>query len=163
GHRPDGTATGPGTAAGEAADVWDSYAEHPVPERLGARVRAVLEEHGALETLLGTVPVPEIAAALRRTGNDELVYLLPTRNSPVSGGALRVGSGGGVRWMPLGGLADTSSLDAYTGALELLLSAPRADAVEDAWRARLEEVCDWAGRAVVEHLARDAAGAGAGR
>ncbi|MFD5987722.1 CHAT domain-containing protein [Streptomyces cyaneofuscatus] len=163
GHRPDGTATGPGTAPGEGADVWDSYAEHPVPERLGARVRAVLEEHGALDTLLGTVPVPEIAAALRRTGNDELVYLLPTRNSPVSGGALRVGSDGGVRWMPLGGLADTSSLDAYTGALELLLSAPRADAVEDAWRARLEEVCDWAGRAVVEHLARDAAGAGAGR
>ncbi|MFI7237876.1 CHAT domain-containing protein [Streptomyces cyaneofuscatus] len=163
GHRPDGAATGPGAAPGEGADAWDSYAEHPVPERLGARVRAVLEEHGALDTLLGTVPVPEIAAALRRTGNDGLVYLLPTQNSPVSGGALRVGSDGGVRWMPLSGLADPTSLDAYTGALELLLSAPRADAVEDAWRARLEEVCDWAGRAVVEHLARDARGAGADR
>ncbi|MFI5726517.1 CHAT domain-containing protein [Streptomyces cyaneofuscatus] len=163
GHRPDGTATGPGEASGEGADAWDSYAEHPVPERLGARVRAVLEEHGALDMLLGTVPVPEIAAALRRTGNDELVYLLPTQNSPVSGGALRVRSDGGVRWLPLSGLADPSSLDAYTGALELLLSAPRADAVEDAWRARLEEVCDWAGRAVVEHLARDTRGSGAGR
>ncbi|WP_329226897.1 CHAT domain-containing protein [Streptomyces sp. NBC_01460] len=163
GRRPDGTATGPGAALGEGAggDAWDSYAEHPVPERLGARVRAVLEEHGALDTLLGTVPVPEIAAALRRTGNHELVYLLPTQNSPVSGGALRVRSDGGVRWTPLSGLADPSSLDAYTGALELLLSAPRADAVEHAWRARLEEVCDWAGRAVVEHLARDAGGAGA--
>lgn len=156
GRRPDG--------AGDAdGDAWDSYTEHPVPERLGAQVRAVLEEHGALDTLLGTVPVPEIASALRGTGNDELVYLLPTQDSPLSGGALRVRGDGAVRWTPLPGLADPSALDAYTGALELLLSAPRADAAERAWRARLDELCDWAGRTVVEPLARDARGAGGGR
>ncbi|MEW2127166.1 CHAT domain-containing protein [Streptomyces sp. NPDC007259] len=154
GNRPEGAPDGSGAA-------WDSYAEHPVPERLGARVRAVLEEHSALENLLGTVPVAEIAAALRGTGNDELVYLLPTRNSPVSGGALRVRRDGGVRWTPLAGLADPAALDAYTGALELLLSAPRADAAEHAWRTRLDELCDWAGRAVMGPLTRDARGAGA--
>ncbi|MEU1281044.1 CHAT domain-containing protein [Streptomyces sp. NPDC005805] len=152
--RPDRAGGGAAVAEGAAGDVWDSYTEHPLPERLGARVRAALEESGSLGALLATVTVPGIATALAATGNDELVYLLPTQNSPASGGALRVGRDGRVRWTSLSGLADSAPLDAYTGALELLLSAPRSEAVEHAWRARLEELCDWAGRAVVEPLLR---------
>ncbi|MER7486600.1 CHAT domain-containing protein [Streptomyces sp. NPDC126497] len=153
--RDTAAGTGAGAGTGRAGDARDPYTEHPVPERLGARVRAVLEEHGALDHLLAAVPAPEIAAALRTTGNDELVYLLPTQGPPDSGGALRVGRDGRVRWTALRGLADTTRLDAYLGALELLLSAPRSEAVESAWEAELRQLCDWAGTAVMEPLLRD--------
>ncbi|MFD3921753.1 CHAT domain-containing protein [Streptomyces sp. NPDC058595] len=145
--------------AGEGAAVppapgtpWDPYAEHPLPDQLGVAVRKVLEEHGALDDLIGPLPVPDIAAALRRAGADELVHLLPAGPGSAPGGALRVGSDGRVRWSALPGLAATAYLDTYLTALESLLSSPGSPGAAREWRARLHELCDWAGSAVIGPL-----------
>jgi hypothetical protein len=147
----------PPAEGGAPGGPWDSYVEHPVPDQLGVRVRAVLEEHGALDDLLGPVSVPAVSAALRGIGADELVFLLPTQASPVSGGALRVGSDGRVRWTAMPGLADPSHVNAYLGTLETLLASPGSDEAEHAWRTGLRELCDWAGTAVMKPLTLDLA------
>ncbi|MFF3017364.1 CHAT domain-containing protein [Streptomyces sp. NPDC057939] len=138
----------------EAAGPWDSYARHPVPEQLGVRVRTVLEEHGVLDGLSAPVPVSDIAAALRATGADELVYLLPADSGPRSAGALRVGSDGRVRWEPMPGLGDTSVLQGYLGALEAWLASPESASARRTWRLALGGLCDWAGAAVTGPLSR---------
>ncbi|MEU8779173.1 CHAT domain-containing protein [Streptomyces sp. NPDC048606] len=137
---------------------WDSYTDHPVPEQLGVEVRAALEEHGALDALSATVPVPDIAAALRATGADELVYLLPGDSGPRSGGALRVGSDGRVRWTPMPGQADTWPLESYLGALEARLASPGSETVRRSWRTALAALCAWAGTTVVAPLLADGPG-----
>ncbi|MFD9456567.1 CHAT domain-containing protein [Streptomyces sp. NPDC059985] len=136
----------------EAAGPWDAYARYPVPEQLGVQVRTVLEEHGALDGLLAPVPVPDIAAALRATGADELVYLLPADSGPRSAGALRVGSDGRVRWEPMPGLGDPSALEGYLGALEAWLASPESASARRTWRLALGGLCDWAGSAVTGPL-----------
>ncbi|MFD5898396.1 CHAT domain-containing protein [Streptomyces sp. NPDC060366] len=131
---------------------WDPYVEHPLPEQLGVAVRKVLEEHGVLYELIGPPSVPDIAAALRRTGADELVHLLPAGSGSASGGALRVGSDGRVRWSALPGLVATAYLDEYLTALESLLASPGSPEAAREWQTRLHELCDWAGSAVIGPL-----------
>ncbi|MFF8727124.1 CHAT domain-containing protein [Streptomyces sp. NPDC015171] len=114
--------------------------------------------------LLTPPPVPDIATALRRTGADALVYLVPREGTGTGQGgcALAVHTDGRTSVVHLPGLtADAPALAAYlsprTGSgnrdMGPVAGAPSASPDgRAAERRTLEAVCDWASGAVTEPL-----------
>ncbi|WP_381561041.1 CHAT domain-containing protein [Streptomyces eurythermus] len=114
--------------------------------------------------LLTPPSLGDIATALRRTGTDAMVYLVPgegTASGP-GGCAVTVHADGRTTLVRLGGLtADAPVLTSYLGPGTTPAdrdmgpadgAPPPSAAGRDIGRRTLEELCDWASRAVLEPL-----------
>jgi CHAT domain len=107
--------------------------------------------HQVLDVLRGTPeavrlftapPTADLAAALAALDTDALVYLLPGEEG-AGGHLLVVDRDGGVAPVPAPHLHDDG---------RVLRFQRTADPGSPEWRAELEDVCDWAGTAVIEPL-----------
>jgi hypothetical protein len=113
------------------------------------------------QALLSPVPVEEVAAALRATGSDALVFLLPA-GPGTSGWALVLSQDGRLRRLELPGLdADADGpVAAYAlrhdryRAVDADPAATRGERAEaaTAWQAALGDLCSWAWPVAVEPL-----------
>lgn len=122
------------------------------------RYRVLTEISGTkAESLLHTPPSPdEIAAALRRTGNVALVYLLPGRGKD-PGLALVVRADAtveSVRLPQLDCVAD-GPIEVFEQARRALSASPG----DEGWRPALDDVCDWAWRVAFETVLSQLRGA----
>ncbi|MDT0267472.1 CHAT domain-containing protein [Streptomyces sp. DSM 44915] len=131
---------------GPAALLADLGPERAMPGTLRRRALAALGEEVA--RLLATPGVPELSAAVAAAEVDALVYLLP-------GAAVVLGrTPGGARVLRLPGLDGVTEgpVREYLAAAARRSARPGEPAEEAAWEAALEELCGWAGRAVVGPL-----------
>lgn len=132
-----------------------------IPDDLRHRVVRLMEENEALRDELWEPPsVGRIAAALRRTGRDALVYLIPAPayggSGALTGFALVVGANGALRYEPLPGLTDNED-----GYAHRLLRAQRdlarakgvlhGQAVNE-FNELLPQAMRWTGRTVLDPL-----------
>ncbi|MYR42114.1 CHAT domain-containing protein, partial [Streptomyces sp. SID5910] len=153
-----------------AGDV-PAAGEPPVPSGLRRRALAVLGvrpgagEGAGTRQFVGTADVAELSAGLAATGTDALVYLLPGRpisSRPLPGHALILRPGAGPVMLPLPDLLlpGSAPLDDYLDAAaerSRALADPDADpsrqaACEERWQSALDDLCDWAGQAVMAPL-----------
>ncbi|MDT0269001.1 CHAT domain-containing protein [Streptomyces sp. DSM 44915] len=157
---------------GEAASAPGGFEDGPaIPSRLRRRALDALRPARAGRRALLAVPeLAELASAVEASGADALVYLLPGQGA-ADGAALVIGRGdgpAGATVLPLPGLsaAGRAPLERYLGAAARRSAAAGADGAggrDAAWEAALDELCDWAGPAVMGPLlARLAADGGTG-
>ncbi|UED87459.1 CHAT domain-containing protein [Streptomyces profundus] len=141
-----------------AALLAEVEAGAPMPSRLRRRALDALRPgREGRRTLLSVPALPELVAGVEASGADALVYLVPGRGEE-DGAALIVrrsgdGGAGGTGVLPLPGLAGPGRrpLDAYLQVAARRSSA-RSPAADRAWEAALDDLCVWAGPAVVAPL-----------
>ncbi|MEU3660253.1 CHAT domain-containing protein [Streptomyces sp. NPDC032940] len=141
----------------------------PIPSGLRRRALAALGVRpgagggAATRRFVGTADVAELTAGLLATDTDALVYLLPgmpVPSRPLTGHALilRPGANPAMLSLPDLMLPGSAPLERYLDAAaerSRTLADPdagpsRQAACEERWQAALDELCDWAGRAVME-------------
>lgn len=132
-----------------------------IPSTLRRRALDALRRPGggseaALRGLLGAPGVAELREGLRAAGADALVYLVPGQGT-ADGVAVLVPRTGEPRALGLAGLGPLGRgpLERYldAGARRSAVPEGDVDAYDEAhrrWEAALEELCDWAGEAVLD-------------
>jgi tetratricopeptide (TPR) repeat protein len=159
-------------AMGETAlaQEWEDTAPQtdsdgaPVPDDLRARtVRALTRPGSAGAELLVPPSIDDLAAGLRTAGMDALVYLV-SGTAEVPGQAILVTASGqaSALSLPLLFAQNGDRLAGYVAAHRELWQDGGEELFET-WERRLEDLCGWAGRAVMRPLLRHAAGWGLGR
>lgn len=161
----------PGPGVPESSRVPGSYDEPPQDDDLRYRAMRALEGTSAEARLLSPPTVSEIVTALRISGADALVYLLP-QDDAGPGIAVLVDQAGTVSWLllfrlrtgpgsPVAEFIRTRQAveKAAAGAVMARGSAAaRARAAETAaradWLRTLAEVCDWAWTSAVMQVLR---------
>ncbi|TDC80110.1 CHAT domain-containing protein [Streptomyces hainanensis] len=131
----------------------DREAHAVIPGTLRRRALEALRRGGDEgRPLLATPAVPELLAGLADCGADALVYLVPGEGD-ADGTALVLDRAGGDRVLRLPGLSRIARgpLEDYLRAGERRSARTGPDA-EERWEAALDELCSWAGRAVVGPL-----------
>ncbi|WP_062212903.1 CHAT domain-containing protein [Streptomyces sp. NBRC 109706] len=155
---PPGAGGTPVDGGLSAALLAEAGTAGPVPSRLRRRALDALRPgREGRWTLLSVPELPKLVAGVEASGADALVYLVPGR-AEEDGVALLVrrsgdGGAGGAGVLPLPGLsaAGRRPLDTYLQVAARRSAEPSPDA-DRAWEAALEDLCAWAGPAVVAPL-----------
>ncbi len=133
-------------------------ADQATSNDLRYRVLGALSGTDAEERLLSPPTPATVAPALRETGTDALVYLVPAAGDE-PGRALMVDAAGGLRVLPLPQLSTSagSPVDRYLTAHRLATTTYDTEqaAAVDRWRAELGELLWWAWPAVVDPVLRE--------
>jgi CHAT domain len=153
--------SGGGSPLSAAVAALDPTAPAHVPSELRRAALAALQGTGgtdAVQELLAVPSLDELRSAVAEAGLDALVYLIPG-DGDAPGTALIVGPDDRAQALPLPGLADfgRAQFDAYLDACATrsALGSRDIDAVAEAtrsWETALEELCDWAGPAVMDEI-----------
>jgi hypothetical protein len=108
-----------------------------------------------LRRLLGPCGVDDLAAAVRSSDVDALVYLVPAQGPEDGLALLLTGTGTPRAWRPTGLTSSgRAPLDRYLDAAAARSAADGAEAedAESAWQTALDALCDWAGPGVMESV-----------
>lgn len=122
----------------------------PLPSDLRFQVLRALEGSSAEKRLLSSPEISEISAGLRERGAHALVYL-------IAGEALMITPEAAIHRIPCPRLHESRTVEQFDQVQQEL--ARIGEAVEPAWQAALETLCDWAWEAalgpILEQLAID--------
>jgi hypothetical protein len=118
----------------------DPTGRTPLPSDLRLQVLRALEGSSAEERLLSSTGLSEIGAGLRERGAHALVYLL-------AGEALMITQDAMIQRIPCPLLHGSREVEQFDRVQQEL--ARIGEAVEPAWRAALETLCDWAWKAAL--------------
>ncbi|WP_439659204.1 CHAT domain-containing protein [Lentzea sp. HUAS TT2] len=127
---------------------YDADAPGVVPSDLRSQVLIALEGSKSESSLLRPPTVEEIQTALRRTGSQALVYLLPPESN-LNGFALVVEVDGEVRLVPLP-LLRSGPIQEFEEARRALVDPSAED--EKRWQETVSTTCGWAWTAVMRPL-----------
>ncbi|MDT0318965.1 CHAT domain-containing protein [Streptomyces millisiae] len=150
---PGGPAGAEGPRHTVNALLADVDGNSAIPSTLRRRALDALRQGGdGRRPLLSMPGVAELLAGLADCGADALVYLIPG-DGDADGAALVLDRAGGDPVLRLPGLSRIARgpLEDYLRAGERRSTRPGPEA-EERWEAALDELCSWAGRAVVGPL-----------
>ncbi|MDK0520681.1 CHAT domain-containing protein [Streptomyces sp. ML-6] len=138
-----------GGSRSELAEVvlGESFGTPELPSALRRRALELLRPAGG-EDAPGRIPdASELVAAVGRAGTDALVYLLPGQGD-ADGAAVLLAPGRDPWTLPLPGLSagGRAPLDGYLDAAARHATARRG---QQRWEVALDELCAWAGEAVM--------------